>query len=95
MFDPTRAPVRIETANSIWLFEPERERFWRVPRGLDVNSPATARAWQPYFKLVLDAETGAFTVWLDRDGTRMLRSYQLDTVDQLDATRELTLQPRD
>ena len=87
--------VRIETANSVWVFEPDRRRFWRVPRGLDINSPSTARAWQPYFNLVLDAETGAFTVWLDPDGTRLLRSYRLDPGDRDDITRELTLQPRD
>jgi hypothetical protein len=87
--------IRIETANSVWVFEPARQRFWRVPRGLDINSPATARAWQPYHRLVLDADSGAFSVWLDPEGTRLLRSYRLDPVDQLDVTRELTLQPRD
>ena len=108
---PAPDTLRIETANSVWVFEPERKRFWRVPRGLDINSPSTARAWQPYHDLVLDAETSAFTVWLDPDGTRLLRSYSLDGVDRLDGgthnrpvvhgidpsdtTRELTLQPRD
>jgi hypothetical protein len=96
MTDPaTPGTLRIETANSIWVFETERHRFWRVPRGLDVNSPSTARAWQPYFKLEIDAQTGAFSVWLDAEGTRLLRSYRLDPEDHADATSELQLEPRD
>ena len=92
--DPN-SQIRIETANSLWLFEPDRMRFWRVPRGLDVNSPSTARAWQRYHRLVVDADTGAFTVWLDVDGTRLLRSYRVDPETDPDRTRELTLEPRD
>lgn len=95
MTDTTQDTVRIETANSVWVFEPERRRFWRVPRGLDVNSPATARAWQPYFNLELDSDSGAFTVWLDEEGTRLLRSYRLDPGDPMDITLELALQPKD
>lgn len=89
--DPT---LRIETANSVWTFDPERMRFWRVPRGLDVNSPATARAWQPYHRLEIDSETGAFSVWLDEHGTRRLRSYRVEPVG-VDVTRELRLDPVD
>ncbi len=85
--------MRIETANSVWMFDTERMRFWRVPRGLDVNSFATARAWQPYFELEIDSDTGAFSVWLDEAGTRRLRSYQL--VPSVDVTRELRLDPVD
>ncbi len=96
MTEPTTpGTIRIETANSVWVFEPARRRFWRVPRGLDVNSPATARAWQPYDKLELDADSGAFTVWLDPEGTRLLRSYRLDPTEHIESTRELTLEPRD
>jgi hypothetical protein len=84
--------LRLESSNSIWLFDVDRMRFRRVPRGTDPNAPAPAAEWQPYFGLEVEPATGAFTVALNDDGTRRLRAVRVDT-EQGDRTAELTLRP--
>ena len=85
--------LRLESANSIWLFEVERMRFRRVPRGTDLSAPPVASDWQPYFGLEVEPDTGAFTVALNEDGTRRLRAVRVDAPDLDDRTSELTLRP--
>jgi hypothetical protein len=85
--------LRIETANSVWHFDEERSVFRRVPRDAEEVFAATDD-WQPYYGLEIDAETGAFTVLLDRDGARRYRSWRLDAPDapaELSATEEMRL----
>ena len=84
--------LRLESSNSIWLFDVDRMRFRRVPRGTDPNAPAPAAEWQPYFGLEVEPATGAFTVALNEDGTRRLRAVRVDTAPG-DQTAELTLRP--
>jgi hypothetical protein len=86
---------RIETANSIWFFDEERSVFRRVPR--DAEEVFTVSDdWEPYYGLEVDAETGAFTVLLDPDGTRRYRSWQVEEphdVPDSDATAEVQMLP--
>jgi hypothetical protein len=84
--------LRLESSNSIWLFDVDRMRFRRVPRGTDPNAPAPAAEWQPYFGLEVEPATGAFTVALNDDGTRRLRAIRVDA-DRNDTTEQLTLRP--
>lgn len=88
-----RGLLRLESANSIWVFEVDRMRFRRVPRGTDPNAPTLAAEWQPYFGLEVEPDTGAFTVALNEDGTRRLRAVRVDTPELDDRTAELTLRP--
>ena len=71
-----RALDRIESSHSIWLFDTERKRFRRLPRGADADAPALDADWEQYFALELDEATGAFTVTLNEDGTRLLRAFR-------------------
>ena len=84
---------RLESSNSIWLFDAERMRFRRVPRDADPSSPSVAADWQPYFGLDIDPDAGAFTVALNEDGTRRLRAVRVDDPVRDDRTAELTLRP--
>ena len=86
--------IRIETTNSTWVFDTERMRFWRVPRGLDVNSPVVARAWQRYYSLDVDVDTGAITVALNDDRTRLLRAWQQPAATTEAPTSEIQSTPR-
>ena len=83
---------RIESTHSIWLFDAERMRFRRVPKGTDTNSPSLDSDWEPYFALDVDNETGAFTVALNDDRTRLLRAWR-DDVPAPEGTGELSLEP--
>jgi hypothetical protein len=92
---------RIETANSIWFFDEDRSQFRRVPRDAE-EVFARFDDWEPYYGLEIDAETGAFTVLLDPDGTRRYRSWRVDdeaaaaspaAASDGDATEEMPLLP--
>jgi hypothetical protein len=80
---------RIESTHSTWLFDSQRMRFCRLPRGIDPSSLPQESEWQPYFGLEVDT-TGAFTVALNADHTRLLRAWREDP----EATQELELQPQ-
>ena len=84
---------RIESSHSIWLFDTERQRFRRIPRDVDPETPALETDWEPYFALEIDDATGAFTVSLDADGSRLLRAFREDSASG-DTTSELRL-PRE
>jgi hypothetical protein len=61
------------------LFDTERKRFRRLPRGADVDAPALDADWEQYFALEIDEASGAFTVTLNEDGTRLLRAFRDDS----------------
>jgi hypothetical protein len=82
---------RIESTHSVWMFDTERMRFRRVPRGADLSSPSLESDWEPYYGLEVDQETGAFTVALNEDRTRLLRAWR--DVGMSDGTTELALEP--
>jgi hypothetical protein len=85
--------LRIETANSVWYFDEDRSHFRRVPR--DASEVFARDDWQPYYGLEVDAESGAFTVLLDPDGTRRYRSWSVeaDPEPAADQTAEIPLLP--
>ena len=65
----------LESCHSLWIFEPARGRFRRVPRGTRLDMPSPENEWTPYYRLELDASSGAFSVGLNPDDTRVLRSW--------------------
>ena len=86
---------RIDSAHSIWLFDADRMVFRRVPKGTDPMAPSPESEWQPYFALDVDADTGAFTVALNHDRTRLLRAWRDDATVAADGelpTGELRLE---
>ncbi|HEV7688494.1 MAG TPA: hypothetical protein VGQ80_18095, partial [Acidimicrobiia bacterium] len=65
----------LESCHSLWIFEPGRGRFRRVPRGTRLDMPSPENEWTRYYRLELDASSGAFSVGLNPDDTRVLRSW--------------------
>jgi hypothetical protein len=65
----------LESCHSLWIFEPARARFRRVPRGTRLDMPSPQNEWTPYYRLELDPSSGAFSVGLNEDDTRVLRSW--------------------
>lgn len=47
-----------------------------MPRDADPDAPALDADWEQYFALELDEASGAFTVTLNEDGTRLLRAFR-------------------
>ena len=66
----------IESCNSTWLFDQDRSRFRRVPRGTAIDLPAPEAEWQRFWRLEVDPETDAFLVSLNESGSRLLRSFR-------------------
>ena len=58
------------------MFDTDRKRFRRLPRDADPDAPALDADWEQYFSLELDDASGAFTVTLNEDGTRLLRAFR-------------------
>src|SRR5260221_7692878 len=68
--------VVIESCNSTWLFDHDKSRFRRVPRGSPIDLPAPDAEWQRFWRLEVDPETDAFLVSLNESGSRLLRSFR-------------------
>ena len=65
----------LESCHSLWIFEPGRARFRRVPRGTRLDMPSPENEWTRYYRLDIDPTSGAFSVGLNEDDTRVLRSW--------------------
>ncbi|HXX89094.1 MAG TPA: hypothetical protein VEI83_02570 [Acidimicrobiales bacterium] len=68
--------MTLDSCHSQWIFDPERRRFRRVPKGLGFGERQVMTEWRPYAQLHLDPGSGAFRVVLDEAGTRMLQSWR-------------------
>ncbi len=76
-----------------------------MPRDADPDTPALDADWEQYFALDLDQASGAFTVTLNEDGTRLLRAFRDDAGTGVEAgsrqrledttTTELRIPPGD
>jgi hypothetical protein len=69
-------PTILESCHSTWIFDPAGRRFRRVLKGTAVAGGPVSTGWRPYWRLVLDPRTETFTVVLNAEGTRLLRSWR-------------------
>jgi len=70
------AMKQIDTCHSRLMFDTERQRFRRAPKGPGFEERFVVTEWRPYAHLHLDPESDSFTVMLNEAGTRMLRSWR-------------------
>lgn len=80
---------RIDSSHSIWLFDSERMRFRRLPRGADPSAPALESDWEAYYALEIEGD-GSFTVALNVERTRLLRSWRDNVTTE--STTEIRLE---
>lgn len=66
----------IDSCHSRWVFDTERLRFRRVPKGPGLELLMATTDWRPYHELVIDPHSDAFVVILNEGGTPMLRSWR-------------------
>jgi hypothetical protein len=69
-------------------------RFRRILKGIEVDRQVVFTAWRPYFGLEVAGDSEAFTVLLNPEGTRLIRSWRhTHDCDQCGghATAELSL----
>jgi hypothetical protein len=70
------SPTVFESCNSTWVFDQEHMRFRRILKGIEVDQRAVVTEWRPYFGLEVADDTEAFTVLLNPEGTRLIRSWR-------------------
>lgn len=68
--------VDIESCHSLWSFDVRNQQFRRTIRGFEgaVNQPVTE--WRPYYGFEEYPGSDSFVVWLNPQGTRLLRSWR-------------------
>ena len=69
----------IESCHSTWVFDEERMRFRRILRHIAPGAHPVSTDWRPYFELESEPDSEFFTVVLNREGTRLLRSWRHST----------------
>ena len=62
-----------ESCHSTWLFDAERMRFQRI---LKAGAGKVATEWRTYHALIADPASESFTVVLNPEGSRLLRSWR-------------------
>ena len=66
----------LESCHSSWVFELDKMRFSRVVKGIEVSHRAVATDWRSYSHLEIDPIGEAFTVYLNAERTRLIRSWR-------------------
>jgi hypothetical protein len=68
------SPVVIESCHSTWVIDPERRRFRRVLKGIDLDAHLVSTDWREYHSFEIDELTGRFVLRLNESGSRVIRS---------------------
>ena len=68
-------PYVIESCHSTWIFDVANRRFRRMVKGRELKRRFSTD-WRLYDHVVFDSESGAFLIFLDALGTRVLRSQR-------------------
>jgi hypothetical protein len=68
--------IILESCHSTWVIDPDRMRFRRILKQIEVGHEAVATDWRPYFEFHFDPQGESFTVFLDPDGMHRIRSWR-------------------
>ena len=66
--------IVVESCHSTWIFESRQLRFCRIVKGVEVGRRRVSTQWRPYWDLEIDTRRGGFTVYLNEERTRLIRS---------------------
>ena len=65
-----------ESCHSTWQFDTTQSRFRRMLKGVTVDEPSVITGWRQFYGLEVEPDSESFTVLLNPDGTRLLRSWR-------------------
>jgi hypothetical protein len=66
----------LESCHSIWVFDEEQSRYRRVLKGIEISDQPVTTEWRSFHRLLLDEDSESFTVVLNEEGSRMIRSWR-------------------
>ena len=69
-------PMIFESCHATWLFDTEAMCFRRILKGVEVDGHPIATQWRAFYGIELDELSESFTVVLNPDHTRLLRSWR-------------------
>jgi hypothetical protein len=69
-------PRILESCHATWLFDSEAMRFRRILKGVEVDGRPVATKWRAFYGLELDEGSESFTVLLNPERTKLLRSWR-------------------
>lgn len=84
-----------ESCHATWIFDTEGMRFRRILKSVEVDGQPVATQWRAYFGLEHDERSESFTVLLNPEHTKLLRSWRhTDACTQCggNVTAELSLE---
>jgi hypothetical protein len=65
----------LESCHSTWIFDADRMRFRRVLKDIEFAHQPVTTDWRPYHQLQIDLLAETFTVVLNANGSRLIRSW--------------------
>jgi hypothetical protein len=65
-----------ESCHSTWIFDTENMKYRRTLKGIAVEDQTVSTQWRPYFALYASEDSEAFTVALNPEGSRLIRSWR-------------------
>jgi hypothetical protein len=68
-------PTIIESCHSTFVFDTDRMRFRRILKGIEVSQRPVATGWRPYWDLESPPGAETFTIALNAERTRLIRSW--------------------
>ncbi len=66
--------ITLDSCHSTWIFDTRQLRFCRILRGIAVGQRRISTEWRPYWELEIDPRGRNFTVFLNEERTRLVRS---------------------
>jgi hypothetical protein len=68
--------IILESCHSTWVIDPDRMRFRRILKHLEVGHESVTTDWRSYYQFHFDPQAETFTVSLNPEGTRRIRSWR-------------------
>jgi hypothetical protein len=68
--------ITLESCHSTWIFNPNEMRFRRILKEIAVDEHAVFTSWRPYAHLQLESDSASFTVFLNPEGSRLIRAWR-------------------
>jgi len=68
--------IIVESCHSTWIFDPDRMRFCRILKGIEVAYGSVSTDWRPYWKLEVDPDAETFCVYLNGSRSRLIKTWR-------------------